>query len=119
MEEKKIIMDEILSLRKELKNKNDMISSLGSSVSFLQVFLIPLIVASITTFFASRFPLTDNQNIGFFIVVFIISMTLATIKNKKIIAKRKEELIDERLALQKKLVKKSKELRELEASIEN
>ena len=114
MENKKLLTDEILSLREELKEKNEMINNLGTNVSFVQIFLIPLIVAAITTFIVSKLSLSTNQSVGFFIVVFIISISVATIKNKKEIAKRKEELINERLALQKALVQKGKELSELE-----
>ena len=114
MENKKLLTDEILSLREELKEKNDMINSLGSNVSFVQLFVIPLLIAALTTFIVSRFSFTNNQSVGFFIVAFIISISVATIKNKKEIEKRKEELIKERLALQKALVQKGKELSELE-----
>lgn len=119
MENKKLLTDEILSLRKELKEKNEMINNLGSSVSFVHVFVIPLIVAAITTFIVSKLSLSSNQSVGFFIVVFIISISLATIKNKKELAKRKEELIEERLTIQKALVEKGKELSKLENDIEN
>lgn len=114
MENKKLLTDEILTLREELKEKNEMINNLGTSVSFVQIFLIPLIVAAITTFIVSKLSLSSNQSVGFFIVVFIISISVATIKNKKEIAKRKEELINERLVIQKALVQKGKELSELE-----
>ena len=81
MENKKLLTDEILSLREELKEKNDMINSLGSNVSFVQVFVIPLLIAALTTFIVSRFSFTNNQSVGFFIVAF--KMHLFHIKNEE------------------------------------
>lgn len=119
MDQKKILTDEILSLRKELKDKNEMINSLGTNISFLHLFIIPLIVAGFTTFIVSKFSITNNQSVGSFIIVFIFSMSISTIKNKKEITRRKEELIEQRLSIQKTLVQKGKELSQLENKIEN
>ena len=119
MDQKKILTDEILSLRQELKEKNEMINSLGTNISFLHLFIIPLIVAGLTTFIVSKFSITSNQSVGFFIIVFIFSMSISTIKNKKEITRRKEELIEQRISLQKTLVQKGKELSQLENKIEN
>lgn len=113
--EKKALLDEIVSLREELKEKNDMINDLGSSVSFINLFIIPLLVAALVIFIVMRLSsITGNQSVGFFIITFVISLSISTYINKKEIDKRKAELIEQRLALQKLLVKKGKELNELE-----
>lgn len=118
MQEKELLMDEILELREKLKEKNEMISNLGKRVSFFQLFIIPLIIAGLTTLIIRQIPISDNQSVGFFIVIFIVSISIATIINKKKIANRKQELINERIAIQKALVKKGKDLSELENNIE-
>lgn len=113
--EKKALLDEIVSLREELKEKNDMINDLGSSVSFINLFIIPLLVAALVIFIVMRLSsITSNQSVGFFIITFVISLSISTYINKKNISERKKQLIDERLALQKLLVSKGKELSELE-----
>ena len=114
MDQKKKLTDEILKLREELKEKNEMINNLGKSVSFFQLFVIPLIASAISTLIVKQFSLTTNQSVGFFIVIFILSLIFVTMINKNKLAKRKDELIKERLAIQKELVAKGKELSQIE-----
>jgi len=120
IEQKKDLLDEILKLREDLKEKNDMINDLGSSISFIHLFIVPLIVATIVTFITMKLSLfTSNQSAGCFIITFIISLSFSTYLNKSRINKRKKELIEQRLALQKELVAKGKELNKLEETIAN
>lgn len=114
MDQKKKLTDEILKLREELKEKNEMINNLGRSVSFFQLFVIPLIASAIATLIIKQFSLTTNQSVGFFIVIFILSLIFVTMINKNKLAKRKDELIKERMAIQKELVAKGKELSQIE-----
>ena len=120
IEQKKDLLDEILKLREDLKEKNDMINDLGSSISFIHLFIVPLIIAAIVTFITMKLSLfTSNQSAGCFIITFIISLSFSTYLNKSRINKRKKELIEQRLALQKELVAKGKDLNKLEETIAN
>jgi hypothetical protein len=120
IEQKKDLLDEILKLREDLKEKNDNINDLRSSISFVHLFIVPLIIAAMVTFITMKFSLlTSNQSAGCFIITFIISLSFSTYLNKSRINKRKKELVEQRLALQKELVAKGKELRELEETIAN
>ncbi|WP_394271283.1 hypothetical protein [Anaerococcus nagyae] len=120
IDQKKDLLDEILKLREDLKEKNDMINDLGSSISFIHLFIVPLIVATIVTFITMKLSLfTSNQSAGCFIITFIICLAFSTFLNKNRLNKRKKELVEQRLALQKQLVAKGKELRELEKTIAN
>ena len=120
IEQKKDLLDEILKLREDLKEKNDKINDLGSSISFVHLFIVPLIIAAMVTFITMKFSLlTSNQSAGCFIITFIISLSFSTYLNKSRINKRKKELIEQRLLLQKELVAKGKELNKLEETIAN
>lgn len=120
IEQKKDLLDEILKLREDLKEKNDMINDLGSSISFIHLFIVPLIVATIVTFITMKLSLfTSNQSAGCFVITFIISLSFSTYLNKSRINKRKKELIEQRLLLQKELVAKGKDLNKLEETIAN
>lgn len=120
IEQKKDLLDEILKLREDLKEKNDKINDLGSSISFVHLFIVPLIIAAMVTFITMKFSLlTSNQSAGCFIITFIISLSFSTYLNKSRINKRKKELIEQRLALQKELVAKGKDLNKLEETIAN
>lgn len=114
IEQKKDLLDEILKLREDLKEKNDKINDLGSSISFVHLFIVPLIIAAMVTFITMKFSLlTSNQSAGCFIITFIISLSFSTYLNKSRINKRKKELIEQRLLLQKELVAKGKDLNKL------
>lgn len=120
IEQKKDLLDEILKLREDLKEKNDKINDLRSSISFVHLFIVPLIIAAMVTFITMKFSLlTSNQSAGCFVITFIISLSFSTYLNKSRINKRKKELIEQRLALQKELVAKGKELNKLEETIAN
>lgn len=120
IEQKKDLLDEILKLREDLKEKNDKINDLRSSISFVHLFIVPLIIAAMVTFITMKFSLlTSNQSAGCFIITFIISLSFSTYLNKSRINKRKKELIEQRLALQKELVAKGKDLNKLEETIAN
>lgn len=120
IEQKKDLLDEILKLREDLKEKNNKINDLRSSISFVHLFIVPLIIAAMVTFITMKFSLlTSNQSAGCFIITFIISLSFSTYLNKSRINKRKKELIEQRLALQKELVAKGKELNKLEETIAN
>ena len=120
IEQKKDLLDEILKLREDLKEKNDKIHDLRSSISFVHLFIVPLIIAAMVTFITMKFSLlTSNQSAGCFVITFIISLSFSTYLNKSRINKRKKELIEQRLALQKELVAKGKELNKLEETIAN
>jgi|GEM_PF-1016161 hypothetical protein len=120
IEQKKDLLDEILKLREDLKEKNDKINDLGSSISFVHLFIVPLIIAAMVTFITMKFSLlTSNQSAGCFIITFIISLSFSTYLNKSRINKRKKELIEQRLLLQKELVAKGKDLNKLEETIAN
>ena len=120
IEQKKDLLDEILKLREDLKEKNDKINDLRSSISFVHLFIVPLIIAAMVTFITMKFSLlTSNQSAGCFVITFIISLSFSTYLNKSRINKRKKELIEQRLALQKEIVAKGKELNKLEETIAN
>ena len=120
IEQKKDLLDEILKLREDLKEKNDKINDLRSSISFVHLFIVPLIIAAMVTFITMKFSLlTSNQSAGCFVITFIISLSFSTYLNKSRINKRKKELIEQRLALQKELVAKGKELNKLEETLAN
>ena len=109
IEQKKDLLDEILKLREDLKEKNDKINDLGSSISFVHLFIVPLIIAAMVTFITMKFSLlTSNQSAGCFIITFIISLSFSTYLNKSRINKRKKEL-----------VAKGKDLNKLEETIAN
>ena len=113
MDQRQILLEEISTLRVKLKEKNDMIKNLGESVSFFNLFIIPLIAAAIGTFLVSKLSLSANQSVGFFIFSFILAMAFVSFLNKKKLKKRKDDLISQRLVIQKELVKKSKDLASL------
>ena len=117
IEQKNALITEIMELRKDLEEKNNMINDLGKSVSFFNLFIIPFVTAVITSLVMKLINITGRQSVGAFIIIFVLSFGLSTIINKRKIDKRKKELIDQRLTIQKLLVSKSKELNSIEERI--
>lgn len=117
IEQKNALLTEIMELREDLEEKNNMINDLGKSVSFFNLFIIPFVTAVITSLVMKLINITGRQSVGAFIIIFVLSFGLSTITNKRKIDKRKTELIDQRLAIQKLLVSKGKELNSIEERI--
>lgn len=117
IEQKNDLITDIMELRKDLEEKNNMINNLGKSVSFFNLFIIPFVTAVIVSLVMKLINITGRQSVGAFIIIFVLSFGLSTITNKRKIDKRKKELIDQRLAIQKLLVSKGKELNSIEERI--
>ena len=117
IEQKNALVTEIMELRKDLEEKNNMINDLGKSVSFFNLFIIPFVTAVITSLVMKLINITGRQSVGAFIIIFVLSFGLSTIINKRKIDNRKKELIDQRLDIQKLLVSKGKELNSIEERI--
>ena len=117
--EKKDILSEIMELREDLKELSDMINVIGSSVSFVHFVILPIIVASVVTLIMSLIGFADNKSLGTFIIMFIISTVVSTLYNRNIVKKRKEKLIEKRLDLQRRLVKKSQRLADIESKLKD
>ena len=115
--EKKDILSEIMELREDLKELSEMINEIGSSVSFVHFVILPIIVASVVTLIMSLIGFADNKNLGIFVIIFILAIATSTIYNKKKVEKRKEELIERRLKLQRTLVKNSQRLADIESKL--
>ena len=119
IKEKEKTIGEIASLREELFDYNDKINEVGKSVSFINLIIIPLLVAIIVTLVTSLIFNDPNREIGSFIFTFIISLLVSTMINKKRVGERKEELKLLRMEIQKLIVAKSKRLSEIEKLLNN
>ena len=119
IKEKEKTIGEIASLREELFDYNDKINEVGKSVSFINLIIIPLLVAIIVTLVTSLIFNDPNREIGSFIFTFIISLFVSTMINKKRVGERKEELKLLRMEIQKLIVIKSKRLSEIEKLLNN
>lgn len=119
IKEKEKTIGEIASLREELFDYNDKINEVGKSVSFINLIIIPLLVAIIVTLVTSLIFNDPNREIGSFIFTFIISLLVSTMINKKRVGERKEELKLLRMEIQKLIVIKSKRLSEIEKLLNN
>lgn len=119
IKEKEKTIGEIASLREELFDYNDKINEVGKSVSFINLIIIPLLVAIIVTLVTSLIFNDPNREIGSFIFTFIVSLLVSTMINKKRVGERKEELKLLRIEIQKLIVIKSKRLSEIEKLLNN
>lgn len=120
LKEKEEILSEITALREKLKEENDEINNLGGNLSFAKFFLTPLIIAGIITgiYKIGKF-VDDSKIMGIFLIAFVVSFLVTSLKSKKALANKKEELVANRLETQKEIVKKSKKLKTLEERIKN
>lgn len=112
--EKSQILSEIMELREELKDISGLINEIGSSVSFIHFVIIPILIATIVTVIMRFVGPAYSKSLGTFVIIFILALAASTIYNKNKVAKRKKELVSKRLKLQKRLVKKSQRLSEIE-----
>lgn len=119
IKEKEKTIGEINSLRVELIDYNDKINEVGKSVSFINLIIIPLLVAIIVTLVTSLTFNDPSREIGSFIFTFIVSLLVSTMINKKRVEERKEELKLLRIEIQKLIVAKSKRLGEIEKLLNN
>lgn len=119
IKEKEKTIGEIASLREELFDYNDKINEVGKSVSFINLIIIPLLVAIIVTLVTSLIFNDPSREIGSFIFIFIVSLLVSTMINKKRVQERKEELKLLRMEIQKLIVIKSKRLSEIEKLLNN
>lgn len=119
IKEKEKTIGEIANLREELFDYNDKINEVGKSVSFINLIIIPLLVAIIVTLVISLIFNDPNREIGSFIFTFIVSLLVSTMINKKRVGERKEELKLLRMEIQKLIVIKSKRLSEIEKLLNN
>lgn len=112
--EKEELLAEIMTQRDELKVLSEQINNIGGSVSFINFFIIPLVVAAVVAFSVKAIGVSGNGGVGAFIMSFVVAMAASTIINKKKIKKRKEELIKKRVEIQSAIVKNSQRLAELD-----
>ncbi|MCW6678645.1 hypothetical protein NH286_05680 [Anaerococcus sp. NML200574] len=83
----------------------------GPQNSFLKTFLGPLGLAFLGLSLAIFLKMTDVQKIGIFIIIFIISLSIYTLRTQKKNEREKKRQIAERLALQKEIVSLSREIK--------
>lgn len=112
--EKDKIYEEIMIDRQKLFDLNNKINSLGSEISFWKFLLIPLAFSILITAIARLVGVNSSKTVGIMIISFIIIMAINTFISKKKIAKEKDLLISQRMALQKEIVEKSKKLKDLD-----
>ena len=119
LREKEDITKEILKLREDLKIANDAVANVGNTVAFYKVVTPPIIITLLIGLLISKVIFLDENNVlvGITFFVFAISLFITSKLSQKKIKENKEKYIEERIAIQKLLVKKAKRLAEIESEL--
>lgn len=119
LREKEDITKEILKLREDLKIANDSVANAGKSVAFYKVVTPPIIITILAGLIVSKINFFGENNglVGIIFFVFAISLFITSKLSQKKIKENKEKYIEERIAIQKLLVKKAKRLAEIESEL--
>lgn len=106
MEKRKLLAKK----QKELLEINKKIND-GLNPSFIKTFLRPLIIGILGLILGQILSFSDTQKIGMVLIFYFLSLFFFTIRDKKIIEKEKEKLIEKRLEMQKEIVKLMREIK--------
>ena len=119
LREKEDITKEILKLREDLKIANDSVANAGKSVAFYKVVTPPIIITILAGLIVSKINFFGENNglVGIIFFVFAISLFITSKLSQKKIKENKEKHIQERIAIQKLLVKKAKRLASIEGEL--
>ena len=119
LREKEDMTKEILKLREDLKIANDAVANVGNTVAFYKVVTPPIIITLLIGLLISKVIFLDENNVlvGITFFVFAISLFITSKLSQKKIKENKEKYIEERIAIQKLLVKKAKRLAEIESEL--
>lgn len=119
LREKEDITKEILKLRGDLKRANDSVENVGKTVAFYKVVTPPIIITLIIGLLISKLNFLNENNalVGIIFFVFVISLFVTSRLSQKKIKENKEKYMQERIAIQKLLVKKAKRLASIESEL--
>lgn len=106
MEKKKLLEEK----KNELKILEEKILA-GHKVSFLKLFAVPLILAILGMLIGSFCGFDDTQKVGSLVIIFILALFICGSITKNRLKKQEESDIENRLRLQREIVKLIKELR--------
>ena len=103
--------NELLEKKKEeLKILQEKINE-GPQNSFLKTFLGPLGIAFLGLGLGIFLKMSDVQKIAIFVIIFIASLSVYTLRTRKKNEREKQRQIAKRLALQKEIVSLSREMK--------
>lgn len=119
LREKEEITKDILKLRGDLKIANDAVANAGKSVAFYKVVTPPIIITILVGLLVSKINFFGENNglVGIIFFVFAISLFITSKLSQKKIKENKEKYIQERIAIQKLLVKKARRLADIESKL--
>lgn len=119
LREKEDITKEILKLRGDLKRANDSVENVGKTVAFYKVVTPPIIITILVGLLVSKINFFGENNglVGIIFFVFVISLFVTSRLSQKKIKENKEKYMQERIAIQKLLVKKAKRLASIESEL--
>ena len=106
MDKKELINEK----QKELLAINNKINE-GAKPSFARLFVGPFAIGLGGFLIASLIKLSTTQSLAFIFVGYLAGLVILTVKENRRIEKEKKDLINQRLRLQREIVKLIKELR--------
>ncbi len=116
MENKKDeLVKEIMDLREDLFQINEQINNLtNNKIEFFYLYIPPIVIAFLINIISIKLKFIAVIDVGIFMGVFILCLGICVLSRRSKIKKKKEKLIEKRIAYQRKIVDKSMKLKELE-----